>query len=280
MVGLLVSSMRPGRCRRRNVARPGSEDFARRAMLFGSAVLVLICLLFTRSRGGIASALVGLALSAILLVRARAASEGSSRTRIATYLVVALVLVSLVLAVIIGVAPILERMEPDQLRLSAEGRYAIYAATFRAGMEFLPFGSGLGTYVDVFARFQGPTGQGALFDYARNDYLQMFMEAGIPGVVAVALLIVAYAKRLSDLLWREGRRSFTLLQLGAAVGLLPMMLHSVFDFAIRMPANAIWYATLAGVMFHRGVAVTEPFEGEKRKEAHQHPQSAPELVIP
>ena len=48
-------------------------------------------------------------------------------------------------------------------------------------------------------------------------------------------------------------RSFTLLQLGAGLGLLPMMLHSVFDFALHMPANAMWFATLAGVMLHPGV---------------------------
>ena len=31
-----------------------------------------------------------------------------------------------------------------------------------------------------------------------------------------------------------------------------MMLHSLFDFALHMPANAMWFATLAGVMFHQG----------------------------
>ena len=98
MVGLLVFSMRPGRRRRRNVARAVSEAFAQRGLLFGSAVLVLICLLFTRSRAGIGSGLVALAFSAILLVRARAASEGSSRTRVATFVVMALVGVSLVIA--------------------------------------------------------------------------------------------------------------------------------------------------------------------------------------
>jgi hypothetical protein len=35
--------------------------------------------------------------------------------------------------------------------------------------------------------------------------------------------------------------------------MLPMVLHSVFDFALHMPANAMWFSTLAGVMFHRGV---------------------------
>jgi hypothetical protein len=43
------------------------------------------------------------------------------------------------------------------------------------------------------------------------------------------------------------------LQIAAGVGLLPMILHSMFDFALHMPSNAMWFATLAGVMFHEGV---------------------------
>jgi hypothetical protein len=27
----------------------------------------------------------------------------------------------------------------------------------------------------------------------------------------------------------------------------------MFDFALHMPADAMWFATLAGVMFHEGV---------------------------
>jgi hypothetical protein len=32
-----------------------------------------------------------------------------------------------------------------------------------------------------------------------------------------------------------------------------MVLHSMFDFALHMPANAMWFAALAGVMLHPGV---------------------------
>ena len=55
----------------------------------------------------------------------------------------------------------------------------------------------------------------------------------------------ACARRGSD-------RSFTLLQIAAGVGLLPVVLHGTVDFALHMPGNAVWFAALAGVMLHPG----------------------------
>ena len=254
IVGLLAFSMRPGRRRRHQHQRTGSGYFAQRTLLFGSAVLILACLLFTRSRAGIASALVGLACSAIVLVRARAASEGTSRTRLATWLVAAMIAVAFGLAIIIAAAPLLEGIEPEALRLSTKDRIALFAGTVRAAIEFLPFGSGLSTFVDVFPRFQLEARFSGFADHAHNDYLQAFMELGLGAPLIIGLLVFAYGSRMRELLRREGGRSFTLLQLGAGVGMMPMMLHSVFDFALHMPANGIWFATLAGVLFHPGVA--------------------------
>ena len=98
--------------------------------------------------------------------------------------------------------------------------------------------------VDVF---------GGFIDYAHNDYLQFFMEMGLAAPVIVALLLAAYVIRMSELLRRDTVRSFFVLQIAAGVGLLPMILHSMFDFALHMPSNAMWIATLAGVLFHPGV---------------------------
>jgi O-antigen ligase len=246
IVGLLLFDIRQGR--RGGRRRRGAEAnvVSQRALMFASAVLILLSLFFTRSRAGIATALVGLAFSSILLVRARAG------LRHGNLIVGALVVVGIALAALIGLAPILERFEPDQLRLSGEGRFAIYAATIRAAIEFLPFGSGLSTFASVFPRFQSGV-FGGYIDYAHNDYLQFFMEVGLVAPVIVALLLAAYVMRMGELLRRDRARSFTVLQIAAGVGLLPMMLHSLFDFALHMPANAMWFATLAGVMLHPGV---------------------------
>ncbi len=246
IVGLLVYSVLRGRHHHaRSVGALDAEAMSQRVLVFASAVLVLLCLVFTKSRAGIPSALLGLALSSILLVRAR------SGWKHANLMVAGIVTLGLVFAVWIGAAPILEKVEPAQLRLSAAGRIALSAATLRGAIEFLPFGSGLSTFASVFPRFQGDV-FGGYIDHAHNDYLQLFLELGLAAPVIVALLLFCWLARMTELLRREPGRSFAVLQIAAGVGLLPLIVHSLFDFSLHMPANAMWYATLAGVMLHPG----------------------------
>src|SRR5208337_4574740 len=205
IVGLLVFDVR----RRRREGRHSASNanvLSLRVLLFASAALILLCLFFTFSRGGIATALVGLALSSVLLV-----PERTSRSN-TTLLIGALVGLGIALTVLIGSGPILERFAPGQLRLSGQGRLAIYAATLRAAVEFLPFGSGLSTFASVFPRFQGEV-FGGYIDYAHNDFLQLFMEIGLAAPLIVVPLLATYFLRMRQLLRRSDGRSFTLLQI-------------------------------------------------------------------
>lgn len=245
IVGLVVAGAGPARPPGTGRATgPASESLARRVLLFASAVLILLCLLFTRSRAGIAAALIGLAAAAFLLVRARRPGAGA-----AAALVAALVALAIVLALAIGIEPIARAFAPGHLQGSADFRAGIYAATIRGAVEFLPFGSGLSTFAGVFPRFQ--TGDlGGYIDHAHNDYLQAFLELGLVAPVLVALLLGAYVARMRVLLRTGAAGGFALLQQGAGLGLLAVIVHSLFDFALHMPAVAMWFAALAGVMFH------------------------------
>lgn len=245
-VGLLAYDARRARHRGQRWRDATADAVARRALLFASAVLVLLALVLTYSRAGIATALAGLALSPLLLSGAR---RGRSR---ANLVVAALVTVGLGLAAMIALAPVLERFEPATLRISGEGRAALYAATWKAALEFFPFGSGLSTFAAAFPRFQGGV-FGGFIDYAHNDYLQLVMEIGVAGIAVIALLAFAYASRMRALLRHRHARSFMIVQVAAGIGLVPIALHSGFDFALHIPANAMWWATLAGVLLHPGM---------------------------
>jgi hypothetical protein len=240
VIGLVAYSVRRARHQQDSHA---ANLLSQRALLFASAVMILLCLVLTWSRAGIATALVGLGCSAILLSRMRGGVIQSK------FLVLGIVGVTAVLALVIGITPLMEKLAPEHLAGGAGGRLLMTVQTLRAAVAFLPFGSGLSTLEYVFPRFQTwPLGGG--IDYAHNDYAQAFMELGLAAPIVVALLLAAYGMRMVELLRSVGGRSFTILQLAAGIGLLPMILHSAFEFGLHMPAIAMWFATLTGVLFH------------------------------
>ena len=155
---------------------------------------------------------------------------------------------ALLLGAYIGLTPIVERFAPDAFSLGYEGRARLTGATLRAALDFLPLGSGLGTFADVFSRYQSE-GLTGFIDHAHNDYAEAFLELGVAGAAAIALFAVAYALRWRALAAGRRARGFALLQLAAGLGMLAMIVHAAFDFNFHIPANALYFSFLAGVFF-------------------------------
>ena len=228
--------------RLREHPRHADAKLARRILWSLLIVLALAALLFTRSRAGIGCGLAAFAAASLGLVW----TAGSLRIRV---LLVSVAGFALLLAAYVGLTPILERFAPEELSLSYEGRMRIALGAVRGGLEFLPFGSGLGTFADVFRRYQaeGVTG---FIDHAHNDYAEVFLELGVAGIAAVALLAIAHLMRWSRLTGRRLSRSLGYLQVSAGLGVLAMAVHGAFDFNFHIPANAIYGSFLAGIFFY------------------------------
>jgi len=81
-------------------------------------------------------------------------------------------------------------------------------------------------------------------DYAHNDYVQFMAEAGIwawiLAPVSIGLFLVLSFRHLS---LRLGGSSGWL-EFGAAVGVCGLLVHSVSEFNLHIPANAAWFTVL------------------------------------
>jgi len=222
--------------------RHADRRVARRILFSLALLLVLAALLFTRSRAGIACGLAafGAAAAAILM------GGASARLRA---VMGATAVAALALAAYAGLTPIMDRFSAGQIALGYEGRAQIVVGTLRAAMDFMPFGSGLGTFADVFPRYQegGPTGY---VEFAHNDYAQALLELGAGGAAAMALLAFAYAARWRAIARGEGSRRLGLAQVGAGLGVAALGVHGLFDFNLHIPANALYFAFLAAVFFY------------------------------
>jgi len=227
--------------RLREHPRHADVKLARRMLWSLLIVLVIAALLFTRSRAGIGFGLAAFAAASLALVW----NAGTLRIRV---VLSAMAAAALLLAAYVGLTPILERFAPDELSLGYEGRMRIAIAAMRGGLEFLPFGSGLGTFADVFQRYQGEGATGFI-DHAHNDYAELFLELGVAGIAAALLLAIAYLVHWGDIARGRLSRSRGFLQVSAGLALLAMALHGAFDFNFHIPANAIYFSFLAGIFF-------------------------------
>ncbi len=136
-------------------------------------------------------------------------------------------------------------------------RHVNWAAAQRQA-ELAPWlGTGAGTHLIYGRLFRSPM----LFHdpiHAHSDYLETLAEYGRVGLGLALLFVLIHgingvwrAHVVADRhLFRRGmRRSNTLaLQLGALAALAAMLAHSVVDFNLHIPGNALTLAALLGVL--------------------------------
>jgi O-antigen ligase len=222
--------------------RHADARMARRLGWSLAVALVLAALLFSRSRAGIGCGLAAFGATSLALVW----SAATLRVRVALAAVAG---VAFLLAAYAGLTPIVERFSPDDLSLGYEGRARLAIAAFKAGLDFLPFGSGLGTFGDVFQRYQGE-GLVGYIDHAHNDYAEAFVDLGLAGVAVIVLMAVAIFGRWAAIASGSLSRSLGMLQVAAGFSVLALAAHGAFDFNFHIPANAIYFAFLAAVFFY------------------------------
>lgn len=135
--------------------------------------------------------------------------------------------------------------------------------------DFPLWGTGYGTYevVDMLHRSDADAGQaGLVFDHAHNDYLEMQVEAGLPGLIAVVSFLVVVSRHGLRAVRRDAGGPAGGLALGALIALATIAIHSVSDFSLHMPANAVFATVLCAVLCALGGAsVADPVAAPGRE---------------
>jgi O-antigen ligase len=237
---------------RQRLAGLGSLRANQAAFYGAAAVAILLGLVFTRSRTGVLLAMLGILLC--MLAFSRRLGGNNVYGLVGTFTVI-----GLSLAVVIGLAPVLDRFAlQDPL---SDSRWEIYAGTVQAVGAFFPLGSGAGTFQEVFPRFHPPAlVVNNTINQAHNDYLEWLMEGGLPVAALIVMLLGIYCRQWFRVWARGVWSTFRFIQVGAGVSLLLMFLHGLTDFNLHIPANAVFFAFLAAVFLHR-----EPLGAEMQR---------------
>lgn len=219
-------------------------------------VILLAAEAITRSRAGIALALVALIGSIAMTYVGRvpeALSRSGAALSTATRTVRRLLLAAFGLALLVGGQMAFYRAQ-DRFAsdLLDDGRIAIARTTIEAARAFMPFGSGLGTFVPVYKAFERPVDDwGAFVNHAHNDYLELWLEAGLIGM-ATMILALAWVATACVRIWRRGLpgagRRDSLLASAATLMLVLLLAHATVDYALRTTALMAVFALAAALV--------------------------------
>jgi O-antigen ligase len=220
------------------------------AMLFPVAGLSAIVLLsatqlLTGSRAGLV--LSAAALAGTLVVAARSPG-GPVRPMTAGLLLGATALAGL-LAADFALPRIADRLTRDPLM---DARIDILRTSVEAARLYMPFGTGLGTFVPAYARLERP--ENALPEYinrAHNDYVELAIETGLPGLAILAAALCWLAARAVKV-WRTPsppvRAIDAALARAASIVLVLLAAHSLVDYPLRTAALSALFAFACGLI--------------------------------
>ena len=121
----------------------------------------------------------------------------------------------------------------DPLRLQVAGN------VLKALPGYFPLGSGLGGFHVIYPRFETLEQDLSVFaNYAHNDWLELALETGLAGMLAMAFLVWLVASRSGA----------SPLKLAAGLGLGGLFLHSLVDYPMRTMAVAFLAAFYLAIL--------------------------------
>ena len=167
----------------------------------------------------------------------------------------------------IGLDPVLARFEQMREKnfLQLEGRTTIWKDTLHLVREYPLTGTGLGTFGVAFRRYQTDLVNGYV-DHAHNDYLEFASETGVPGLALLFLPILYLFVRMIISFLDDPHRYRRSVLLGCIGSTLALLIHSVTDFNLQIPANALIFAVVLGIGYK--AACVERREEEPHADPH------------
>jgi O-antigen ligase len=204
------------------------------------AVVPIGALVLSASRGGIISFSVELGVLFLWLVLRR--TVGRHLLSGGAVLLLAFLMVSW-----LGVEQLIERFSSLQsLEVTVGKRASMRADTWRIFLDHPWTGTGLGTLQLVFPAYE-TLYDGKIVNHTHNDYLEGLAETGIVGgLCCVWFLGVLLFDSLRRLAQPIGAFASTI-QLSGLIACLGFLTHSLVDFNLHIPANALLFFLMANL---------------------------------
>jgi O-antigen ligase len=221
--------------RKRNVQRYS----AALAIAAGAALVIIVGIALNQSLAGYGLGVPALVASVLIIMRG-----GRAAQRLLGAAAVLLVIAGLVA---LYLSPTGNR--EFNVSTSVNSRATMTETTLRAARDFLPFGSGLGTFRPVYRLYEDRERITRVqVNHAHNDYAELALELGIPGVVLIILFLAWWAV--------QSQRAWRLHDVGpyaraASIASAAILVHSIVDFPLRTAAMSAAFSMCLALLIER-----------------------------
>jgi O-antigen ligase len=231
------------------------------------AVIVLIGVAVAQSRAGLILALLAGVFGVPQLTR-----DGVIQSRMAVISTIGLgALVAFLVLIQFGFEGLGERLQLSDI--GSDLRWPVAAATLKAALSNLPFGTGYGTFMPVYQTFEPHNIlSDSYMNRAHDDWLESLLEGGLLSVAAILAFLLWFIPSTVRA-WRKDAPGSdasdqTLARAGSIVVFL-LMLHSVVDYPLRTTALAVVFAFSCGLLIRpRNTLHTFPASGIGPSQPH------------
>lgn len=252
---------------RTSFSRKVHDTTAVAAVVMTVAIIVVLL-----SAEAMARSRVGLALTILALIGAFALAwkEWRMASRGTAGLVVGGIALIFLFVAEFTLYRIMERFTADPL---ADARIPFARNTFTAAMDYMPFGSGIGSFVPVYGMYEqaSDTIPNAFANHAHNDVLEMSLEAGLLGIVLTGFFAV-WLTKMSIEVWRSstiGSRDIDLwLARSATLIIILLAIHSFVDYPLRTGAVMAVMAFACGLLVAPSKAANKTTSLRKEHRSH------------
>jgi len=216
---------------------------AQKALAAAAAAVMASTIFLSGSRGGMAAFMVE--MTVVAFVTTRREQRRRTLSAIAVFLMVVVGLL-----VWLGGSTLLQRVSSIQSEAHTELSGGTRIDIDRDGLKMFAqkpvLGWGLGTFPEVYPQFRSFY-TNFFVNEAHNDYVQLLVEMGAAGFAVMLWMIIAvYRHGIKKLANWPGEIS-SAVTLAAMLGVTGIMVHSLVDFNLQVPANAAWFYALCAI---------------------------------
>jgi len=242
-IGLILARINlfymPGLKWREKLLRLSEKGFAVNLLISLAIIIMGVAIVFSKSRSGI-FLLVFSFLLFFVLIAPYFSGPSYQKKWIKNFLRIVFIII-IIISLFIGIDTTIAKFAPE--KLLQEQRPTFWANTIHIVSQFPVFGSGLGTFPSLYPDFDGEEGPLRLA-HAHNDYLEFLSELGIVGMILL-LGGVLFIIIKSFLTWRTRKHPEVKgLALGGIVATLCILVHSITDFNLHIPANILLFSVV------------------------------------